>query len=159
MPVTYVVNADTGSNKPGKVPVQSIGIAYSHVRPNKFHVLVLKPKVDRLSVTLQVDAPESRKAILNHLLELETTNSSNVTKWHKHKDWGAAKYHSAFAIHLGQERTALLQAAAINAAIPFLRFELNPAAIEPPGVDAFREINSPSPCVTHPRRSHKPSHA
>jgi hypothetical protein len=136
--VTFIHKADTGSNKPGKVAVQLSAHAYWHIRPTNFRVNILKPKIDRLSVTLAVGEPAARKKIRNHLIDLAASAPALLTIWKKRKGWGSGKYDLSYAMTLGVDKHVLVQCAKPNSSVGLLRFEFNPDAIGPAGVKQFR---------------------
>ena len=86
MVVTLEHKADTGSNQPGIVEVQLTAKAYSYKRPGGFVVFVLKPKIDRLSLTFDIPSEPARKQIRDHLHSLALNDSPIVTPWKKLKD-------------------------------------------------------------------------
>jgi hypothetical protein len=136
--VTIIYKADTGSNKPGNVAVQLSARAYYHNRPTNYRVSVLKPKIDRLSVTLAVDEPAARKKIRKHLIELAASASPLLTTWKKRKGWGSGKYDLSYDMTPGGDKHVLVQCAKPNSPVGLLRFEFNPDAIGPAGVEQFR---------------------
>ncbi len=138
MVVTLEHKADTGSNQPGKVGVQLTAQAYSYKRPSGFTVSVLKPKIDRLSLTFDIPSELARKKIRDHLLSLVLNSNPIFTPWKKLKDWGASKYSRSYAINVGGENTVLVQHAALKANHRFLRFEFNPHKVGLDGVEVFR---------------------
>ncbi len=138
MVVTLEHTADTGSNQPGKVGVQLIAMAYSYKRPSGFTVSVLKPKIDRLSLTFDIQGELTRKKVRDHLHSQALNDSPIVTPWKKHKDWGASKYSRSYSLSVGGENAVLLQHAALKANHRFLRFEFNPYHVGPDGVEVFR---------------------
>ncbi len=138
MALKFNYPADTGSNKPENVEVNISARAYYHIRPTKFHVSVLKPKIDRLSVTLAVDNPAASKKIRKHLSELATSATPILTAWKKRKGWGSGKYDLSFDMTLGGDKHVLVQCANAKSPVSLLRFEFNPDAIGPAGVKQFR---------------------
>jgi hypothetical protein len=138
--LTLIVPSDTGSNQPEKYGVQLIALAYWHVRPTNYRVSVLKPKIDRLSVTFAVAAAVTRKMILQQLNNLAESNDPRLTNWKKHKGWGSGKYSRSFGLHLGKNQIALVQCVPINPAVSFLRFEFNPNAVGRDAVMVFQKL-------------------
>lgn len=67
MAVKFTSTADTGSNKPQKFSVNLSAQAYKYDRPTGFMVFVLRPKIDRLSVTYDVSSSSAREEIRNRL--------------------------------------------------------------------------------------------
>jgi hypothetical protein len=132
------MQADTGSNKPGKYLVQSTARAYWHKRPTGYQVAVLKPKVDRLSATLGVDDETVRATIRNHLSDLAAVGAV-ISPWKKARDWGSQKYDQSYSLNVAPGKTVLVQCAPIKSLISLLRFELNPNGVGPAGVQAFRQ--------------------
>jgi hypothetical protein len=136
--VKYVVPADTGSNKPEKYAVQLTARAYWHKRPNGYRVAVLKPKIDRLSVTLAVHDDAAQAEIRDHLTHLGATSGSPVTPWKKVRDWGSPKYDRSWSLKLAASGAVLVQCAQVKSLFSLLRFELNPNGVSLAGVQAFR---------------------
>jgi len=132
-------SADTGSNKPAKYSVQLIAQAYHHDRPTGYRVTVLKPKVDRLSVTLSVNDSTVGKQIRDHLADMASSGAATMTKWKKSKGWGSGKYDRSYSLNVGSESSALVQCASVTAPVSLLRFEFNPSGLGPAGAKAFRE--------------------
>ena len=139
MPVTYVVNADTGSNKPGKYGVQSTARAYWHKRPTGYRVAVLKPKIDRISVTLAVHDVAARAKIRTHLLQLAASDGSPITLWKKVRGWGSQKYDRSYSLKVATSGAVLIQCAPTKSPLSLLRFEFNPNGVGPTGVQTFRQ--------------------
>jgi hypothetical protein len=126
--VKFVAPADTGSNKPEKFGVKLTSHAYWHKRPTGYLVSVLKPKVDRLSVTLAVDDQSVRAAIRVHLAQLSEGENSGIVPWKKAHDWGSQKYDRSYALILESAGTILVQCAPPMSNVSTLRFEFNPNA-------------------------------
>jgi hypothetical protein len=137
--VKLIVGSDTGSNKPEKHAVQFAAQAYSYKRPTNYRVTVLKPKIDRLSITLNIADTTKRKIIRQHLIDMADSGNPLLTMWKKFKGWGSGKYDRSFALKVSNGKSILVQCAPIKSAVSFLRFEFNPAAIGPGGVAAFRD--------------------
>jgi hypothetical protein len=137
--IKFLTMADTGSNKPEKLAVQAPAQAYWYERPTGYKVAVLKPKLDRLSVTYAVDDGAVRAAIRDHLSKLAACAGSVVTPWQKRRDWGSQKYDRAYALEVAPGRTVLVQCAPLTSVDSLLRFEFNPNGIGPGAVKAFRE--------------------
>lgn len=137
--VKYVVPADTGSNKPGKYAVQITARAYWHKRPTGYRVAVLKPKIDRLSVTLAVHDDGARATIRNYLSQLGASDGSPVTLWKKARDWGSQKYDQSYSLKVAPSGAVLVQCAPIKSPVALLRFEFNPNGVGLTGVEAFRQ--------------------
>jgi hypothetical protein len=131
--------ADTGSNKPEKYAVKLAAQAYWHKRPTGYKVAVLKPKLDRLSVTLAVQDEANSAAIRNHLAHLGSTGGSAVTPWKKARDWGSQKYDRSYSLNVAPGRAVLVQCAPIKSSVSLLRFEFNPNGVGPTGLKAFRQ--------------------
>jgi hypothetical protein len=136
--VKWVMPADTGSNKPGKYAVQLTARAYWHKRPNGYQVAVLKPKIDRLSVTLAVHDDVTKSKIRDHLSQLGASNGAPLAPWEKVRDWGSPKYDRSWSLKLAPSGAVLVQCASAKSPISLLRFELNPNGVGPAGVQAFR---------------------
>ena len=137
--VRFLATADTSSNKPEKFAVQAPAQAYWYERPTGYRVAVLKPKLDRLSVTFSVHDDAIKAAIRVHLSKLAAGAGSIVTPWQKRRDWGSQKYDRAYALKVAPGRTVLVQCAPLTSANSLLRFEFNPNGIGPEAVKAFRE--------------------
>jgi hypothetical protein len=131
--------SDTGSNKPGKYLVQLTARAYTHKRASGYQVAVLKPKLDRLSVTFPVDDEDARKAIRHHLAQLAASDAQPVTVWKKASDWGSQKYDRSYRLEVTPKASVLVQCASAKSSVSLLRFEFNPDQISPGGVHAFRQ--------------------
>ncbi len=127
MVVTLQHKADTGSNQPANVYLQLTAQAYSYNRPGGFVVSVLKPKIDRLSITFDIQGELTRKKVRDRLQTLALNNSPVVTLWQKEKGWGASKYYRSYAVSVGAKNTVLVQHTSLNANHRFLRFEFNPS--------------------------------
>ena len=141
MVVRYKKKADTGSNKPGSYAVQLIANAYWYLRPTGFSVSVLKPKIDRLSVTFDVGEKVARKKIRANLDALASDpNAPGIAKWPKNKGWGSVKYERSYRIGGGDGKFVLIQCAKQTASIAFIRIEFNPDMIGPDGTMEFRKL-------------------
>ncbi len=139
MVVTLEHKADTGSNQPEKVGVQLTARAYSYHRPTGFLVSVLKPKIDRLSLTFDIQGELTRKKVRDHLHSQALSDSPVVTLWQKQTDWGASKYYRSYAVSVGAKNTVLVQHTSMSAKHRFLRFEFNPHRVGPNGLDVLRK--------------------
>jgi len=137
--VSFLATADTGSNKPEKFAVQAPAQAYWYKRPTGYRVAVLKPKLDRLSVTFSVPDHTIRAAIRDHLSKLAANGASVVTPWQKRRDWGSQKYDRSYALKLAPGRTILVQCAPLKSEDSLLRFEFNPNGVGSGAVNAFRQ--------------------
>jgi hypothetical protein len=138
--IKFLTTADTGSNKPEKFAVQAPAQAYWYERPTGYRVAVLKPKLDRLSVTFSVHHHAIKAAIRDHLSKLAAGARSAVTPWQKRRDWGSQKYDRAYALKVAPGRTVLVQCSPLTSADSLLRFEFNPNGIGPGAVKAFRQF-------------------
>jgi hypothetical protein len=137
--LTLIKKADTGSNQPGKYGVQLYAQAYWYMRPNKYEVAVLKPKVDRISVTFDVEDPHVAATVRKHLIELQKGDNPIITKWKKRKGWGSGSYDRSYGLPVAPGKSILVQCAPISSPVSLLRVEFNPSNIGPTGVAAFRK--------------------
>ena len=138
MAVKLIVGSDTGSNKPEKHAVQFAAQAYWHIRPTNYRVSVLKPKIDRLSITLDIADTTICKTIRQHLIDMADAGNPLLTVWKKRKGWGSGKYDRSLALNVGDNRSIMVQCAPIKSKVSFLRFEFNPTAVGLHGIAAFR---------------------
>jgi len=141
MVVKLKSTADTGSNKPHKFVVHLIARAYSYLRPTNFRVEVLKPKIDRLVVTLPVLSVADQVIIRGQLESLASNpNDPTLEQWSKQKGWGAGKYARSYGLTVGKSGRVLVQCTAGKGNVAFLRFEFNPDRVRPKGVARFRDL-------------------
>ena len=102
--------ADTGSNKHDDYAVQLTAQAYSYLRPTNFRVAVLRPKIDRLAVTLPVLSVADQMQIRGRLESLSSDpNDPTVETWGKQKSWGSIKYARSYGLNLGKGGRVLVQ--------------------------------------------------
>ena len=113
--------------------------AYWHKRPTGYQVAVLKPKVDRLSMTFSVHDGAIRAAIRNHLATLAASGDPSIGKWKKKGGWGLGKHDRSYSLNLSNSCSILIQCAGIKPTVSLLRFEFNPNQIGRSGVTAFRK--------------------
>lgn len=146
MAITVHIASDTGSNKPGKHSVQFEEQAYSYQRPSNHIVSVLKPKIDRFSVTYPVNDPATRNLVRSRLQDLSETEPETVKKVKPTKHWGSVRYARSYKVILTNGQGVLIQCAAENSSLAFLRIEFNPNALGPEGVKSFRAM---LPHLTH----------
>lgn len=141
MVVKFKNKADTGSNKPGSYAVQLTAKAYSYLRPTKFKVAVLKPKIDRLAVTFPIPDGQTKKKIRDNLESLaDGPGCPSVMKWQKIKDWGASRYTLSYGVDVGPGKRVLVQCTKGNTGVAFLRIEFNPDQLGLDGVMKFRDL-------------------
>ncbi len=113
--------------------------AYSHKRPTGYQVAVLKPKVDRLSLTFPVEDEAIRATVRNHLATLAVSGDATVSSWNKKGGWGSGKYDRSYSLNLSSGSSILVQCASVKSTVSLLRFEFNPNRIGQAGVTAFRQ--------------------
>ena len=153
MVVKWEYPADTSSNKPEDIYVKLSAEAYTYLRPTTFKVSVLKPKVDRLTITFAVPSLSDQACIRENLQQFsEDSSNPNVSIWQKQKSWGAVKYALSYAINVGENNRILMQCTAGTAQTAFLRFELNPDRIGPSGVTQFYDL---LPAITANKVNHQ----
>lgn len=140
MPVIFEHKADTGSNKPDKYGVQLTAKAYWYQRPTGYTVTVMKPIIDRISLTYPVSDPAIRKVIRKHLKEWAKAQDPMISHWAKTPKWGSSKYAHSFAINCKPGTKLLVQLAKEGTNAGFLRVEFNPSALGPLGVQSFRDL-------------------
>lgn len=139
MVVKFSQESDSGSNKPEKYSVQLTATAYWYDRPTGYRVSVLKPKIDRLSVTFPVQSINHQDAIRKNLQALaKSTQYPELTVWQKLKYWGAGKYKRSYGLTVAPGKQVLVQCMAGHSNTAFFRFDLNPDHIGPEGVAKFR---------------------
>ena len=110
MVVKLKSTADVGSNKHADYAVQLTAQAYSYLRPTKFRVAVLRPKIDRLAVTLPVLSVADRVEIRCRLESLASDpNDPTLEQWGKKKGWGAGKYARSYGLTVGKGGRVLVQ--------------------------------------------------
>jgi hypothetical protein len=136
--IKFLLPADTGSNKPEKYSVQSTALAYWHRRPTGYQVAVLKPKLDRLSLTLAVQGSAIRAELRNNLATLAASGGAKISNWKKMGGWGSGKYARSYSLNVSSG-FVLVQCADPNSIGSLLRFEFNPSVIGDLGVAAFRQ--------------------
>jgi hypothetical protein len=112
--------------------------ALTRIRGRTDQVAVLKPKIDRLSVTLAVSDDGAKAKIRDHLSQLGASNGSPLIPWKKVRDWGSPKYDRSWSLKLSSTGALLVQCAPAKSPISLLRFELNPNGVGPTGMQAFR---------------------
>lgn len=100
---------------------------------------MLKPKVDRLSLTFPVQDVAIRAAIRNHLATLAASGDPSIGKWKKKGGWGSGKYDRSYSLNLSNGCSILIQCAGIKPTVSLLRFEFNPNQIGRSGVTTFRK--------------------
>ncbi len=133
--------ADTGSNKHDDYAVQLTAQAYSYLRPTNFRVAVMRPKIDRLAVTLPVLSVADQVKIRGRLESLSSDpNDPTLEQWGKKKGWGAGKYARSYGLNLGNGGRVLVQCTAGKGSVAFLRFEFNPDGVGTEGVAQFRDL-------------------
>ena len=151
MPKIYVPKADTGSNKPGKFVVPAHRKAYSYTRASGFEVFVLKPTIDRFSVTFDVNEAQQRVAIRKTLDQWCKSSDNLVGPWTKLKDWGSAKYSKSFAINCNPTAPVMLQLAPEKtqkggpSKLRYMRLDMNPSALGP---DSMKALHQAIPKIT-----------
>ena len=140
MVVEFLHKTDAGSNKPEKYAVQLTSSAYWYTRPSGFKVTILKPKIDRISITCPVGSVGDQEVIRKKLKALaEDIDTPGLTKWQKMKGWGAGKYARSYGLSVGKGTQVLIQCTAGKTDTAFLRFEFNPDHIGSKGVAVFKE--------------------
>lgn len=145
MPKIYVPKADTGSNKPGKFVVPAHLKAYSYTRASGFEVFILKPIIDRFSVTFDVTEAQKRIAIRQNLEKLCASSDKLVTPWKKLDDWGSPKYANSFAINCNLQTSSMLQLApekpkkGAKGNLRFMRLDMNPSVLGASGMKALHQ--------------------
>ena len=83
---------------------------------------MLKPKLDRLSLTLAVHENAVRSTIRNHLSQLAGKDGSTITPWKKASDWGSQKHDRSYSLIVTPSGAVLVQCAPINSPVSLLRF-------------------------------------
>jgi hypothetical protein len=138
MVVSYKISgldATTSSNKPGQNLVTHSDVAYVYVsKPPGF---VLKPKIDKISITLPIASKDQAgvKSLLVSLIKDpdEPQFSDAPTIWKK----GRYKLVAALAVS-GTNEIIRIEADPQAKKASFLRFELNPAKLGTAGLAYFK---------------------
>src|SRR6266545_1217411 len=121
------------SNKPGQIDLKKV--AY---RPLKAQIAVLKPIIDKISITYPIDDSELRETLIESLL-LEAEKGHPFAPAPKFGK-GSAQYKASALLTTPSGDRVLIQIGPKKANVVHgLRLEFNPAAVGPEGIGFLKD--------------------
>lgn len=137
MPVNLLIKSGHVSNK---TKVNITDIAYSPVTLEKHKAYILKPKIDKISITYAVNDIEDQKGIKTLLWNAVKDESSPHFQNAVFKKGSPKRYGTNVnLIDPTSKKSVLIQADPNKAGNRFLRFEFNPSKLGKTGMAFFRD--------------------
>lgn len=141
MVVYLEFESDTASNKTEKYKSQLTASAYWYERPTEHMVTILKPKIDKLSLTLHIH-DEHRKAIPEGLWGMASDPETPEYVNSKSEYKGSNEYRTSVSWVYPGGGPVLIQCdpkSKKGKNIPYIRFEFNPDRLGVAGLSAFKK--------------------